>query len=112
MHIRGWTIFCVSILTLAMVCYLAWIARRIHRKVDSLDLNSDKSAMAEAKVAHTRIDRIDQELKDDRTESSFLRAGLNVIKGRLSFLMHKEISEELERQASREELEKRTRGPE
>lgn len=60
-------------------------------------------AMTEAKSAHHRLDRIDQEMKDDRREIGVVRAMVNVVKGRLTFLMHKDISDEIRQQADREE---------
>ena len=103
MHIRGWIILAVSIFFLLLILlelvYVARTVRKIHKRVAGLDLSSDKSAMAEAKSAHQRIDRIDSDLTSDHIEVGFLRQMISTIKSQVQFIMHRDISAEISRQA-------------
>lgn len=108
-HIRGWTILAISIFSFLILIYLALLVRRMHRSVDRLDLTSDKFAKGEAMSAHARIDRLDLDFKADRAEMSVLRAMINAIKGQIKFLLNKDISAELARQADLEKSKKGAR---
>lgn len=102
LHLRGWTILAISIFSFLVLLYVAQLVRRMHKSVDRLDLTSDKFAKGEAMAAHNRIDRIDEDLKVDRAEVTILRAIIEAVKGKVQFLMHKDISAELARQADAE----------
>lgn len=102
MHIRGWTVLILCTLILGLLCYIALHVRRVNRKIDALDLSSDKYAMGEARAAHARIDRIDEDMKADHTETITLRAIIGAVKSQVKFLLHKDISAELARQADLE----------
>lgn len=101
MHIRGWTILAVSILSFLILLYIVRIIQRIHERVEHLNLTSDKSAMGEAVSAHDRLDRIDGDMKADQHELSLLRIMINAVKGQVQFLLHKDISAELSRQVDK-----------
>jgi hypothetical protein len=112
MHLHGWLILAActfGALGLALLCFIAWHSHLARKALHQLDLTSDKSAYLEAQAAHTRLDRIDLEAKQDRIEASIFSTTLQALKGRIAFLMHKDISAELARQA---EWEKRNKGPE
>jgi hypothetical protein len=88
--------------------YVAWHVRHVRRRVDELHLNSDARAMNEAKAAHTRIDRIDQDMDGDRVDSRNLWSLVQALKGRVTFMMHKDISAEIARQADAEKQTKKS----
>jgi hypothetical protein len=88
----------------------------IHRKLEQIHAGSPAKAheradeaMAEAKSAHNRVDRIDDEMRGDRHALGVMRAMADVIKGRLTFLMHKDLSNEIAEQAKRDGVEQAKR---
>jgi len=99
MHIRGWTILGICACTLLLLLYALRIIQEIRARIVRLDLASDKAAHAEALSAHSRIDRLDADLKADWKEIGLLRMMISAVKGQVKFLLHKDISEELSRQS-------------
>jgi hypothetical protein len=56
-------------------------------------------AHGEARSAHSRVDRIDADLRVVHEEALHLREQQSTIKGWVKFIMHKDISDEIKRQA-------------
>lgn len=67
------------------------------------------AAMDEAKSAHGRLDRIDEDMRQDQQELGAIRAMIEAVKGWLKFLMHRDISDEIKRQQREEASDDGTR---
>lgn len=94
------------ILTLVSIALTLSFYRYMRYQSAQAAMEEAKNAHAEAKVAHKRIDRIDQEMKLDRGEAIGMRESQSTIKGWLKFIMHRDISDEIKRQAFNEDKQK------
>jgi len=61
-----------------------------------------QAAHGEAISAHDRIDRIDDNLQDDRRDALEQRSTMQKIEGWVKFVMHRDISDEIKRESERE----------
>jgi hypothetical protein len=87
------------ILALISIAVILSFMRYMKYQSAAAALAEAERAHGEAKSAHNRIDRVDKDLRVAHEEALHIREQQSTIKGWVKFIMHKDISEEIKRQA-------------